>query len=570
MPTFVAFFIQTDLCMKHCFLFAALLSALASSATPAPDFTVTTSDGQVRKLYQDYVNQGKVVVIEAFFTTCPPCATHAPFFQSLYQSAKAAHPGKVEFLLLSTLQSDNNSKVAAYLTSKSMTMLGAGNDGGSIAALQPYMNNQFGLFYGTPTFIVIAPGTGNVVFDVRGNTGAQSTMTLLQQKIDELLPAPPPTPTNCFLKSYSNNPLENVTLRVQSGNFDTSFIASGTYSLSNVQKLKTTSYSVTPDKKSNPLEGLSTYDLVLINKHILGIDTFAQAWKSVAADMNCSGTVTTYDIVLGRRLILGIDSALACGSWKFVADPPGSTANGGCFNFRGIRLGDLNGQYLTGENEDRSPFLFSLPNCHLQAGETRRLALTSSEAVSLTGLQCSFGFDPAALRIEQLVSSALPDFNEACMNTPLLSKGQLAMVWVGGAGTPLAAGEPLLTFSVTALRSGDLAQMIYLQTDQMTPECVFADGSTRRPELSWDKISAAPARIRLAPNPASGVCYAYFEAEQGGDVLIQIMDVQGRLVFEKTMAVQKGTNQLELRPAVTGLCFVRVDGKAVGKVVLND
>ena len=98
------------------------------SAAPAPDFTVPTSDGQVRKLYQDYVNQQKLVVLEIFFTTCPPCASHAPYWQALYLDMIAAHPGKVEFMLLSPdtshawMKSRQEDKITRWLTDHSRPM----------------------------------------------------------------------------------------------------------------------------------------------------------------------------------------------------------------------------------------------------------------------------------------------------------------------------------------------------------------------------------------------------------------------------------------------------------------
>ena len=33
----------------------------------------------------DYLNQGKTVMIEIFFTTCPPCNAIAPLIEPLYQ-----------------------------------------------------------------------------------------------------------------------------------------------------------------------------------------------------------------------------------------------------------------------------------------------------------------------------------------------------------------------------------------------------------------------------------------------------------------------------------------------------
>ncbi len=294
------------------FIGALFLASPLYSQGPAPDFTVTTSDGQVKSLYQDYINQQKLVVIEAFFTTCPPCATHAPLVQNLYTSMQAAHPGQIEFILLSTLFSDTNVKVAQYKTSKGLTMPGVGNNGGSITALQPYLNGLYGQFQGTPTFIVIAPGTGEVFFDIRGNSPSQ-TIALLQQKIETLFPK------ECSLENPFGSPLEEVQITVEAPVFDTSFFANDTYDLSQVAALQNTDYTLKPQKTGSPYDGLTTYDLVLISKHILDIVPFNCPWQIVAADVNHSESITTFDIVTARKVILGITDTFPYGSWRFHA-----------------------------------------------------------------------------------------------------------------------------------------------------------------------------------------------------------------------------------------------------------
>ncbi|MBK9335867.1 MAG: hypothetical protein IPM98_04525 [Lewinellaceae bacterium] len=65
-------------------------------------------------------------------------------------------------------------------------------------------------------------------------------------------------------------------------------------------------YTVTPMKDNDPLNGVSTFDLVLINKHILGLEPLSTPFKMIAADANNSRSITTFDIVELRKLILGI------------------------------------------------------------------------------------------------------------------------------------------------------------------------------------------------------------------------------------------------------------------------
>ncbi len=300
--------------MKKLFTLLFMLCAVAGFAQTAPDFTVTNSDGQTKSLYADYLNQGKVVVIEAFFTTCPPCNAHAPFWQALYQSQLAAHPGQVEFIMLSTLQTDNNAKVAQYKASKNLTMPGVGSTGGSITALQPYLSGQFGDFLGTPTFILIDTD-GSVVFDIRG-PGEQATMDVIAQNIALALTE------NCTIQSPFGNAIPNVQVSATTASMTANITVDGVYTFSNVPQLQNTAYTISAAKDTDPLQGFTTFDLVKISQHILGLDTFTQAWQYVAADMNCNDLVTTFDIVVGRKLILGIDENFPCGPWQFI--PQGS------------------------------------------------------------------------------------------------------------------------------------------------------------------------------------------------------------------------------------------------------
>lgn len=76
-----------------------------------------------------------------------------------------------------------------------------------------------------------------------------------------------------------------------------------------------------PDKSySTPLEGISTFDLVLISKHLLGIEPFLNPFQIIAADENNSGSVTTFDLIEIRKTLLGIKSSLTAGNVRYVPD----------------------------------------------------------------------------------------------------------------------------------------------------------------------------------------------------------------------------------------------------------
>lgn len=548
-------------------LFLSLFLVLSANnglfgQTPAPNFTITTSDGQVKNLYQDYIDQQKLVVINAFFTSCPPCATHAPHFQSLYNSMLIDYQGQVEFLLLSTLLSDSNVKVGQYKTTRGLTMPGAGNDGGSIAALQPYLNGLFGDFQGTPTFIVIAPGTGEVFFDIRGNSPSQ-TIALVQAKIEELIPK------DCSIKDPFGDFLESVQMQVESPSFDTSFVVEGSYNLSEVASLQNRSYTLKPHKSGNAL-GLTTFDLVLISKHILGIEPFLCPWQLVAADVNCSGSITTFDIVTARQVILGIRDSLPCGSWRFMPDSA-TLSNGACMDFVGVSMGDVNAGMcedgLVGEHADeRAPMQeLYFQDQFLQPGETAKVELFLGENAQLDGFQFSLDFAQNNLIIKELYSNSLQNFDAESYH---LNEHGLSVSWIQPNGQMLAANAPLLTLELLAPQGGRLSELLRWSAD-LAPEAYDSKGAIRPLQLT---ALPAASSFLVVPNPAKERFTLLVQAAQTGDYWVQIIDVRGQTVLAKSFAVVKGSNRLDIEmPAQTaGLYFINLNGETSGKVLMQD
>lgn len=545
------------------FIFSSALLLLAGSllATPAPNFTVTTSDGVQRNLYQDYINTQKVVVIEAFFTTCPPCSAHAPYLQALYQSVLAAHPGQVEFLLLSTLSTDTNAKVAQYKADKGLSMPAAGAQGGSTTALQPYISGQFGQFLGTPTFIVIAPGTGEVYFDIRGNSITQ-TMNLLDQKINEVLPK------ECFLKSYFDNLIDSVQISVTSPGFSTNFMASGFYSVSSLPQLTGTSYNVAAHKFDYAGNGVSTYDLVKISKHILGIELFAEPWQMIAADVNCSNSVTTTDILHARKLILGITDTLPCGSWRFLPDPDTTIANGACLNFRGVKMGDVSGPYLLGPPEDRTNVGLFGENKRLEQDRQYDIQIAVNDPVRLQGLQLGFGFDPTAIAVDQITSSVLPGLDEQSYH---IQNQSVRFSWITESAEEIQASASLITLRITALKNGRLSDVLWLDPTLLRPELYGKIKKIQPLELIWQDAPQKVSAVNVFPNPARHIFNLGFESAREGEVLLQMLDNQGKMIFQKTETVVSGSNKIEIQPGqpAAGLYFLKLDGKPAATIVIE-
>ena len=66
-------------------------------------------------------------------------------------------------------------------------------------------------------------------------------------------------------------------------------------------------------------DNVTTFDMVLITRHILGQELLASPYLWIAADVNDSGTISTLDLVAIRKVILQIEQQFPNGKqWKFV------------------------------------------------------------------------------------------------------------------------------------------------------------------------------------------------------------------------------------------------------------
>lgn len=126
-------------------------------------------------------------------------------------------------------------------------------------------------------------------------------------------------------------------------------------------------YSLAPYSNAQPLNGVSTFDLVMISRHIDGVEPLDSPYKIIAADITNEGLIGLPDTVELRKLILGqITEFVFNTSWRFVrADyvfpnptnpfqppypenyaTPNLTADVTDMDFIGVKIGDINNSVI--------------------------------------------------------------------------------------------------------------------------------------------------------------------------------------------------------------------------------
>ena len=118
----------------------------------------------------------------------------------------------------------------------------------------------------------------------------------------------------------TNTPIPNTNvLLIGDNGFSVSTVsdAQGNYSFSGLSTGK--NYILDFAKSSSILNGLSTFDLLQVQKHILNREILKSPFKMLAADVNNSGSISTSDLISLKRALLGLTTSFEkVPIWQFV------------------------------------------------------------------------------------------------------------------------------------------------------------------------------------------------------------------------------------------------------------
>jgi len=258
-------------------------------------------------------------------------------------------------------------------------------------------------------------------------------------------------------------------------------------------------YTITPAKDDDHLNGVSTLDLVLIQRHILALDELDTPYDIIAADINGSENVSAADVIELRKLILGVQEGFnSNNSFRFVesnfvfadeedpfpfmeqkefADMDVAEAQS---NFIAVKIGDVNGSMQDGlaangnvEVRSEDAIVLYTEDQYLQVGETVLVPIYTSDISSLAGLQYTLDYDRDYLEfvsadggLVSLDDSHVADHSSASKTTVAWSTFE--------ATTNLSSSQPLAYFAYKVKRSGKLSNVMSISSD--ITEAIAYDG----------------------------------------------------------------------------------------------
>ncbi len=365
-------------------------------------------------------------------------------------------------------------------------------------------------------------------------------------------------------------------------------------------------YTVRPEKDINPLNGVSTFDLVLISKHILGVDDLDSPYKMIAADINNSGTITTFDIVELRKLILFINTDFPNNtSWRFVdahfafpnpANPFETTfpevmnvnslnTHINDANFVAVKVGDVNGSArpnnLIGSDGRNavSDLVFRLDDKQLTAGTEYTVDFKAADFAA-AGYQFTLNFDKSAAAFAGVEAGELTKLTKANFGLSLLDKGVITTSWANSSTVELDDDAVVFSVTLRAKRDVLLSEVLSVSSDYTAAEAYNAELDLMNVELEFNTTGAVSADefalMQNQPNPFRDETTIGFVLPQASTATLTVYDVSGRVlkVYEDDYA--KGYNEVSInRSELSGVGVLYYtlqsdDNSATKKMILLD
>ncbi len=340
----------------------------------------------------------------------------------------------------------------------------------------------------------------------------------------------------------------------------------------------TNQYRVFPEKYINPLNGVSMADLSQLEKHLSGVQPFNSPFQFAAADANNDLVVSAADVVELEKLILGIYIDFPVNnSWRFVLKNQGfgspnwysnwlEYCDGGpsdpC-NFDGVKIGDLTGNAACDQMipeillEYRAPARFFMENRELKSGQSVVVPIFSESELSVLAWQLALKFDPDFIEIEEAPTPGLGGLPMVARTTP----GRAAMGWFSASPRTFLVGrDALISLKINVLRDCKLADVLFLENENLAPEAYFSDEKSHPISLVFSdkKPIAAAQNLTAWPNPFSENTTLEWPLLEAAEVSIDVFDATGRAVFSTKFLGEKGANRYLLDGLSDGLFFVKI------------
>ncbi|MCG8329050.1 MAG: T9SS type A sorting domain-containing protein, partial [Chitinophagales bacterium] len=369
-------------------------------------------------------------------------------------------------------------------------------------------------------------------------------------------------------------PVEDVTISLSGqGAASMQTGADGTYSFAGL--VEGYDYTIIPERDGDYLNGVSTFDLVLISQHILGVQLLDSPYKRIAADVNKSESITTLDLIQLRKLILSIDTEFSNNtSWRFVdaayvfpnpqdpwqeVFPELVNANDlseygiAGLDFIAVKIGDVTEDAETtsllaveGRTVESTLYL-QAEEVAMKAGQEYTTNFTIEELQSLYGYQATLNFNTEAVELVDILEGVASEDN---FGFTYLDEGLITTSWNWVPDTEEELPTTVMySLVLRAKVDVNLSEVMSVSSRITKAEAYAVDGQFMDVGLSFG-LSTPVAKAdqfelyQNQPNPANGETLIGFNLPEAATATMTISDITGRVIKLIRLDAVKGYNSV--------------------------
>jgi hypothetical protein len=327
-------------------------------------------------------------------------------------------------------------------------------------------------------------------------------------------------------------------------------------------------YTIQPKKDGDDLNGVSTFDVLLIQQHILGINEFDSPYKHIAGDVDGNRRITGRDIIELRKLILGIYDELPDNeSWRFVdadfdfgqkdpldTDFPESYVISDLssemhIGFEPVKIGDINmsanfqGRQAQTRFDDE--YLFTSDEQRLESDQNYSVPLYLEDVTDLYGFQAEWMFNPNILTVHRIQGEQVELTDAHVENID----GRVRISWSTPKGQEIDPKTPLFYIELTARKTTRLSTSLQLAAVRDFSSEVYTIAGEHEANFRVKAENLAMPSFELKqnrPNPVSNQTIIDFQIPVSMHAELVVTDGSGKEVYRKRSFFSRGWNQFSL------------------------
>ena len=333
-------------------------------------------------------------------------------------------------------------------------------------------------------------------------------------------------------------------------------------------------YTIEPSYNEDIRNGVNTFDMVKLSKHILLLENLDSPYKLIAADVNNNGDINVSDLVNLQRVILYLDSGFTNNDgWRFVdanhtfSNPTNPWAGNGfpesveipslsetnsLANFVAIKVGDLTNDadpsnFLSGDTRDEDPIHFYTKDVKIIAGQEYKLAFHVDDLKNIEGYQYTLNFNQDALEFMELIPGEQDNLSLQNFGL-LLEHGAITTSWIGN--DLLEKKDAVFHISFLAKKNGQLSDLLSLNSSFTNSEAYDKARGQLEVALKFEQDnqffvpSTTFELYQNKPNPFNSITTIGFNLPEEGQASLTIYDISGRALKIIQQDFAKGYNEV--------------------------